>query len=179
MKYILILFFFVPFNVLSQSDIDLNYLHEKDLIFNRNSMYVLGGWATANIITGSALSLNATGVEKEFYKGNAIWNTVNLSLAITTLIGNSKVKPASSFGQYLKNESSFQTILAFNAGLDLGYMALGYGLTQRAQIPQIKNANQLKGYGQALIVQGAFLLVYDAVVLTIRRKRSKKLLNTF
>jgi hypothetical protein len=51
--------------VLSQSDIDFNYLHEQSLKFNRNSMYVLGGWATANIITGSALSLNATEVEKE------------------------------------------------------------------------------------------------------------------
>jgi hypothetical protein len=50
-----------------------------------------------------------------------------------------------------------------NAGLDLGYIGLGLWMQERGQRPGIDNAARLRGWGNAILVQGGFLLAYDLV----------------
>ncbi|MDV7397852.1 hypothetical protein RZS08_41005, partial [Arthrospira platensis SPKY1] len=55
-----------------------------------------------------------------------------------------------------------QKILLFNAGLDVGYMLGGAYLIERAKnTPLDKNPDRLKGFGQSIVMQGAFLFLFD------------------
>ena len=51
-----------------------------------------------------------------------------------------------------------QKLLLFNAGLDVGYMAFGGYLWEKGRND---GSQRLVGYGQSLILQGAFLMAFD------------------
>jgi hypothetical protein len=53
-------------------------------------------------------------------------------------------------------------------------MAAGFYLRERAKTAT-KNQDMLKGYGSALILQGAFLFVFDLALYGIMNQQSKQL----
>jgi hypothetical protein len=53
-----------------------------------------------------------------------------------------------------------QRIFLINSALDLGYMASGFVLKQQNSTNPNKEA-QLQGYGNSLLLQGGFLLLFD------------------
>jgi hypothetical protein len=53
-------------------------------------------------------------------------------------------------------------------------MAAGFYLRERAKT-DTKNHDMLKGYGSALILQGAFLFVFDLALYGIMNQQSKQL----
>ena len=55
-----------------------------------------------------------------------------------------------------------EKILLFNAGLDIGYIGAGFYLAERSK-STVNKPNRLKGFGQSLILQGSFLLVFDSL----------------
>ncbi len=62
-----------------------------------------------------------------------------------------------------------QKVLLLNAGLDVGYMAFGGYLWQRGSSED--NA-RLTGYGQSLILQGAFLMAFDLTLFALNNRIS-------
>ena len=112
-------------------------------------MWVLNGWAISNIVTGVPMSLRSEDSEQSaFYQMNAGWNIVNLGLASSALIRKKHV-------EYQK----LSRIFFVNAGLDVGYVIGGMMLTQNGRA--IQNPQQI-GFGHSIILQGGFLLVFDA-----------------
>ena len=59
-----------------------------------------------------------------------------------------------------------------NSGLDLVYIGSGFYLYHRGNN---NNSDKLRGYGSSLIMQGAFLLLFDATMYTSEKNNGSKL----
>ena len=135
--------------------------NQQQMKHQQQAMYVLGGWAVLNIGAGLALRGSATGSTREFHTMNALWNTVNLGIAGLGYLAALKTDPAGmDLATSLATHQRFQKVLLFNAGLDVGYIMGGLYLTERAKRPGV-NGDRLQGFGNSIMVQGAFLLVFD------------------
>jgi hypothetical protein len=146
----------------------LEEINTKRLKINKQSMYVLGGWAVTNIAVGAYMRGRSTGSNRYFHEGNAGWNIVNLAIAGGSLWATSKADPASyDLWQTIAEQQKIEKFLLFNAGLDLGYMATGLYLSERSRRFNGRQADRLKGYGQALLLQGGFLLAFDLTTFII------------
>lgn len=132
----------------------------ESMQMQRKAMYVLGSWATINIISGAYGTFKNNGKTKYFHQMNAGWNTVNLAIAGFSLLSLSQSDPAGMSANEIFGEmNGLDKFLLLNAGLDVGYIAAGAWLWDRGIR---KNSERLEGYGRSLIIQGSFLLLFDA-----------------
>jgi len=162
---VLAVFFCIIFssNAFSQDFAALQY--EKTI---KTGMYTLLGWSIANISVGTLGNFNTTGSKKYFYQMNAGWNLVNLSLAAGSLISINKLGLSSMQNLDLLNESnSMAKLFLFNGGLDVGYVAFGAFLNERGKRLQ---KERLTGFGNSLMLQGAFLFVFDLYMYALVNK---------
>lgn len=169
------------FSFLLISNICLAQITNEDLAQNHKktintAMTVLGTWAGINIIGGSLASLNKTGPKKYFYQGNAYWNVVNLSLVGFSLYSLSKFPENPDLNYLLEENLSLQKLMLFNAGLDVAYMAGGFYLRERSLNSESRK-EMFKGFGNALILQGAFLLVFDSFFYISMQKLQPQILD--
>ncbi len=173
MKRTLLLLIFIPALLLAQDALpSLKEFEATKIDINRTGMYILGGWALANIISGTTLSLTMKGEAKYFNQFNALWNTVNLGLAVNGLL-NTGTDTLSLYNS-VTGHQTLQNIFVLNAGLDLAYIATGFFLKEKAKTSEKKEL--LTGYGNSLLVQGAFLLVFDAAMYFIHQNNANVLL---
>jgi len=137
-------------------------------------MEVLGSWAIANIGVGAVGWANsAGGSNKYFYQMDVLWNLVNLGAAIQGFTGAKKNEsnlftPAES----LKEQQKIEKIFLINGGLDVVYIGAGLFLKHRGDI---ENSDQLQGYGSSIILQGAFLLLFDGTMYNAQRHNGGKI----
>ncbi|GAB1350699.1 hypothetical protein MASR1M107_29140 [Ignavibacteriales bacterium] len=169
MKKTLLLLMFLPIIALAQAAIPaLKEFEDTKAEINRTGMLVLGGWAIANIVSGTTLAFTTQGETKYFNQFNALWNTVNLGLALNGLL-NTGPDSLSLFNS-VTGHQTLQNIFVLNAGLDLAYIATGFFLKEKAKNSEKKEI--LTGYGNSLLVQGAFLLVFDAAMYFIHQNNA-------
>jgi hypothetical protein len=143
--------------------------NEQRISLNKNGMLVLGGWAVANIASGTAGYFMADDERwKFFHQMNAGWNIVNLALATFGYIGQAGQDPANFTWLETIGEAEYmQKLLLFNAGLDVGYMAFGGYLWEKGRND---GSDRLVGYGQSLILQGAFLMAFDLTLFYLNHR---------
>lgn len=172
-KYLVALLFVISTGTCVRAQMEVPPAPELELArvqHQRRAMLVLGGWAVTNIGLGLALRNNTEGATARFHEMNAIWNTVNLGIAgigyYMAMRDGADLDAIAS----LRENNSFQKILLFNAGLDIGYMAGGLYLLERGRRPDA-DADQLKGYGRSIVLQGGFLFVFDLVNFFIANGR--------
>jgi hypothetical protein len=128
---------------------------------NTAGMCVLGGWAVANMALGTYGWINYTGEQKYFSQMNLFWNTVNLAIAGFSLHGSGQVDcSALSAADALARQMNTEKVLLINAGLDAAYIGTGFLLRHLATKSE-KRVDMLKGYGNSVILQGAFLMIFD------------------
>ena len=127
---------------------------------NKTHMWVLTGWAAGNIATGFAFRGGSTGSRRYFHEMNAFWNLVNIGIAGAGLYGAYTADPNLALWKSLQAQQKLEKILIFNMALNLSYMAGGASLTERAR-RGTGNPDRLRGYGQSLVLQGGFLLLFD------------------
>ncbi|MCF8261564.1 MAG: hypothetical protein K9J12_12375 [Melioribacteraceae bacterium] len=153
---------------------DLTNFYTEHLNINQNGMLVLGAWAATNIVAGTTgyfLSQNAQ--VKNFHQFNALWNTVNLAIAYFSYTSNIGIDPSSLTNSEILKETNFlQNFLLLNAGLDAAYLMTGIYLKERSKNSE-KNSSRLSGYGNGLLVQGAFLLVFDLSLYFIHQNNER------
>ena len=162
-KVYLSLLFTLGFGFLFSQTSDYLHFNQKRLNTTKTAMTVLGTWAVGNIAVGSVLQSRKTGEDKYFHQMNALWNGVNLALAGGALYSISRTDPA-AFGLYetFNEQQKIQKILLFNAGLDVGYMSYGLYLRERSKhFSDPVKADKRRGWGKSIILQGAFLFVFD------------------
>lgn len=150
-------------------NLDITSFAENYRQINNNGMYVLGSWALLNITAGTLAASFTKGETKHFHVGNAAWNTVNLAIAGFALLNPDTVTGTT---QVIKNYSSLTGFLLFNAGLDIAYITAGFYLKERS-LRSIQNGDRLKGYGNALLLQGAALLIFDTVLYFAHSKNAE------
>jgi hypothetical protein len=141
----------------------------QSLQINTYGMAVLGGWALTNITIGAYGWSNYSGQRVYFHQMNLFWNVVNLSIAGFALYSSlssdySLLSGTELFEKQLKN----QRLYLINGGLDVVYMGTGFLLKYLApRYP--KNEDRLMGYGNSVILQGAFLFVFDLLMYGLQR----------
>ena len=134
----------------------------------------LGGYALANIAVGGIAAGKSTGETKYFHRMNVYWNLFNLGIAGVGLLGSRKENPdGETLGEAIKQHQNMKQVLLFNAGLDMAYIVGGAYLRERAE-NKPDRADQLRGYGRSVMVQGGFLLAFDVVNYLIFRNRGDK-----
>ena len=95
-----------------------------------------------------------------------MWNVVNLGIATFGYINAVNSDPASMTNLEIINDyNSLQNLLLLNAGLDIAYVATGFYLKERAK--NSSGSERLHGYGNSLLLQGGFLLLFDAALYFI------------
>ena len=169
---ILLFLLFFSTKIFAQNLSFPNFNQER-LDLNRKGMTVLGSWAGANLITNGILLSNASGSDKAFYQMNMYWNVVNGALSGLGLLQRSKNQGGMSAFQSLEEQSSTEKTFLFNAGLDVAYVMGGVYLLEKSNNPTT-DQNQLKGYGQSIILQGGFLLLFDGIMYGVHRSHLKK-----
>ncbi len=158
--------------VLSQNLPFQNFNQER-LDLNRQGMTILGSWAGANLITNGILLSNASGSDKAFYKMNIYWNVVNGALAGLSILQKSKNQANTNPFQSLEEQNSTEKIFLLNTGLDVAYMVGGIYLLEKSK-NATSDQDMLKGYGQSVILQGGFLLLFDGIMYGVHRSHLKK-----
>jgi hypothetical protein len=180
MKAFLISFLLVSTVASAQQGPKIDSINTKRLLINKNGMYVLGGWAVVNIAAGTPLAIvTPESPEKYFHEMNAVWNTVNLGLAISGLLSEKKERGKAYTAYETMNESNkAQKILLFNAGLDVAYITTGLFLRQWGyNNPDYEN--RLVGYGNSLLLQGGFLMAFDFTMFALHSTQNPKIKELF
>lgn len=128
---------------------------EEDRAYHRQrttlgiaGMSTLTGWAAVNIAAGLTGSLTREGQLRYFHQGNAVWNSVNLVLGVVGLV---------------------EQLRARRRVVDL---ATGLRAARRARLAFLVNgSDRFTGYGQALVLQGAFLFGFDFAMAFAHERR--------
>ncbi|MFP2896693.1 DUF6992 family protein [Corallococcus sp. 4LFB] len=140
---------------------------------NQTAMGILFGWAVLNIGTGVAGHFASEGETRAFFQANAAWNVVNLVIAGLGYHGQATADPATwDLARSLSEGQRMEKVLLLNAGLDVGYIAFGGWLWERGLR---KDSERLRGWGKSVLVQGAFLLVFDGVLTFLNAKLNGEL----
>lgn len=152
----------------SQTDSTSNKVTKVDMLSYKGwktanrGMIVLSSWATVNMASGFFLSTQLEDTPKYFHQMNGMWNTVNFALGVAGYFTTRRKMHAFDKTKYPSELQRQVKILKFNSYLDIGYMAAGgamWALNNQFQTPEMG-----KGYGISMIMQGAFLLVFDQIL---------------
>lgn len=155
--------------------LDLKTYATEQKKLQQTGMKVLAGWAGANIISGAYFTSHTSGSAQYFHRMNAYWNVVNGALAGFSLWRLSKEHLGDDyFAEIYKKQHTLEKIFMVNAGLDAAYMLGGLYLNKRSKNDG-SNSNRSKGYGNSIILQGGFLLLFDGVLYTLMHQKGKKL----
>jgi hypothetical protein len=147
---------------------DISGFYQTSVKTNTTGMYVLGGWAIANIAGGAVGWANSNGSIKYFHQMNLFWNTVNLGIAGFALYNNLNssilgLTDSMMMRKHIKTENLY----LINAGLDVLYIETGF-LLKHFSTNSAKRKDMLFGYGNSVIVQGGFLLVFDLIMWAVQ-----------
>ncbi|GAB2485140.1 DUF6992 family protein [Algoriphagus taiwanensis] len=168
----LILFFTSTSLVLGQDLPQLTEFNQTRLDYNQQGMLILGSWAVGNMIWGGIGASQTTGETKAFHQMNLYWNSVNLLIAGFGYWQATKETPGTDFWETMKAQQSIEKILLVNTALDVAYMAGGLYLKERG----LRTDNErLIGFGKSIILQGAFLLVFDGIMYGFHQIHGKEL----
>ena len=170
-------FVIVAFSMVFAQEIEAIDFYKKSNQINTTGMYVLGGWAVANIAFGAIGWSNSTGSSKYFHQMNLFWNTVNLGIAGFVLYNNfntdiSMLSPDEMMARHVKTENLY----LINAGLDVVYIGTGF-LLKHLSNTNLNKQDLLKGYGNSVILQGGFLMIFDLIMWGVQRNQRLDFLN--
>lgn len=155
-------------------EVDLLKFEKERNRIQKNSMIALAGWSVANIVV-SGIATDTRNIEmRNFHQMNVMWGAVNLAIAGLGYWGAAKEKINNPvLSDVLKHQNRVQKTYLINAGLDVVYVAAGFIMNRTSD--NQKKPEKFKGYGNSIMLQGGFLLLYDAIIYTIHKNHGKKL----
>ena len=95
-------------------------------------------WGALSVVAGLALRRRPFGIM------TGAWGAVNVVIVLATW-------------RNVPHEPDFHAFLAFNLGLDLGYVGVGLAMALLAG-----DRTRIKEFGGAIVIQGAMLFLLDA-----------------
>jgi hypothetical protein len=180
MKHILLIIsLFVMQILFAQKDSVMAQFDARKNEINHKGMIVLTSWAGATIAGSAAgYGLTKSHEEQQFYLMNGAWGVINLGIALPGLL--SKPKPSASLYELQKSQTKLEKLFLANALLDVVYISGGCILKQYAgEQTNDRRYQQFNGYGNAVIIQGAGLLIFDAAMTLINTKHRQNKLDPF
>lgn len=157
----------------AQGFAELEQINQTRLDYNQQGMLILGAWALLNLLLGSISSFQTRGQRQAFHQMNAYWNVVNLGIAVFGFWQATQVA-ALNFWEVLVAQQQIEKVLLFNAALDFGYLLLGLYLIERGRRLE---KDKWIGFGKSILLQGAFLLLFDAVLYGFLQQLGMELLE--
>ena len=141
---------------------------------SRVGMKVLTGWGAVNTITGVAGCLTANSKEwKAFHGMNAIWGITNAGIGLMGLAGVRKeMKRESNCSDMLQRYESTKRLFLINGGLDFLYIGTGVFLREHAKTEA--KPDVWRGFGNSILIQGVFLLLFDGTMYAAHQGKNKK-----
>jgi hypothetical protein len=171
--YILPLLIFAALPVGAQGLADLEVINQTRLEYNQQGMLILGTWAVINLILGALVSFRTSGQTQAFHQMNAYWNLVNLGIAAYGFWQASQVVVL-NFWEVVVAQQQIEKVLLANSALDFGYIALGLYLIERGR--RLKKDKWI-GFGKSIVLQGAFLLLFDAILYGFQQQLGTELVE--
>ena len=174
-KTLLILMIFSLAHGVQAQQNALTDLNQSRLKVQTTSMWVLTSWSVANLAYGGIAAARTEGSTRYFNRMNVYWNVVNLGIAAPSLISSlrKKNKLPTTLNESVEELHSLEKTLLFNAGLDAAYLMGGLYLLERAKNNPDQH-DKFKGFGQSVLLQGGFLLLFDATTYLALRKSHRK-----
>ena len=156
------------FGQVSQYQSDFNKINE-------NLMLGLGSYAVTNFVGGGiGYATSQDEATKHFHEMNVMWNTVNIGLAVPGYLKAVRGGDEMTFEEMVKSQRKTETIFLINGVLDVGYITAGLWMRQNS-VNYPDQESLYMGYGNSLILQGAFLFVFDAYAYRLHHSHSKEL----
>jgi hypothetical protein len=150
---------------------DTTVLHNLNLHraqTTNTAMWVLGSWALGNMLySGVQLGQNSgSETTLNFHRMNIGWNSVNLGIAALGYYSSLRADLSPELYNSTKEHFNLRTTFLVNTALDVGYMAIGAFLMEKSK-NTAKKPERLKGFGQALLLNGGFLFALDITVYAV------------
>lgn len=143
---------------------DLDRFNAERVKISRAGLYGLAGWSAVNFAVSGTGWATTEGATREFHRANVTWNMVNAAIAVPGLISSFRKSSAGlSLYDTHKEQRKAEGAYLINGILDASYMGIGLYLRERSKSTS-KDADRMKGWGNALLLQGGFLLLTDIVM---------------
>lgn len=129
----------------------------------------------ANVIGSGIGAFTTEGETQAFHQMNVGWGAINTGIAALSLMGSKNAKTDLSQVETIKQLEATKRLFLFNAALDVAYIATGAYMVEKSKsIDDTKRSDQLSGFGKSFILQGAGLMIFDAVMYSIHTKNGKR-----
>lgn len=145
---------------------------------DQRGLAVLGSWAAGNLLVSSISVGQTDGSAHYFHQMNIGWGAVNLVLAGTGYLAARRAtgQPATDRAGNVRAQLRTENLYLFNAGLDVAYLATGLYLLEKSRNPTASgSSDRWRGYGQSLLLQGGFLLLFDGFQYSRHHRHGREL----
>ncbi|MDB9990324.1 hypothetical protein OAD79_02635 [Flavobacteriales bacterium] len=172
LKFIVPVIIFISLTSAVKSQ-DSTRIHDLFYKKQQQSLSLLSSWSVGNLILSPIATKNLfspSTTNEYFHQMNFSWNLLNVGIAGLghIIVNKDSKKPWDIQTLHFKMKKAEKSII-INIGLDIAYMITGLLLKNNAK----KNNSEYymnKGYGNSLILQGGYLLIYDAIFLMKLKK---------
>ena len=140
-------------------------------------MKILGSWAAANLLASGISATQTEGSAHYFHQMNVGWGAINLALAGASYLGTRRAarQPVTDRAGNVRSQLRTENLYLFNAGLDVAYLATGVYLLEKGRNPTASSSSERwRGYGQSLLLQGGFLLLFDGFQYAVHHRHGNK-----
>jgi hypothetical protein len=173
----------------------LKYYNNLRINTTSSGMKVLGGWGILNLGTGAVWGWNSkntsayadlggsqitssNGISREgqyFFQMNTIWGAVDFGTALLGYANIQKYRKKNlNAAETLEQQKKLEKIFLVNGALDIGYLGVGAYLKLAGNS---RNSPIMKGYGESILMQGGFLLIFDGLMYHAEKGNGTRLRN--
>ena len=145
---------------------------------DQRGLAVLGAWGVGNLLVSGLATGQTESSVHYFHQMNAGWGAVNLALAGAGYLAARRAAraPQSDRAGAVRQQLRTENLYLFNAGLDVAYVATGLYLLEKGRNPTASGpADRWRGYGQSLLLQGGFLLLFDGLQAAAHHRHGRDL----
>ena len=140
------------------------YMQDNFYSYQQRRLSILLGWGVASTVVGGIMQLLAQDFWKQFGLQALAWGAIDAALALVG-IRSARNKERRYEQKELGNTDeekearTIRRVLLINAGLDSLYILSGSWVIWRFQLPSDR-----QGMGMGILLQGAWLLLFDALL---------------
>jgi hypothetical protein len=152
----------------------LKIYNKSRISITSSGMEVLGGWGILNLGTGAIGWSNSKSPEtRYFFEMNTIWGAADFGAALIGYGGLQKQRKKNlTAAETLEEQKKIEKIFFINGVLDVAYIGTGLYLKLAGDS---RNSAVMKGYGESVLMQGGFLLIFDGVMYHAEKNNGSKL----
>ena len=168
LKFIVPVIIFISLTSAVKSQ-DSTSIHDLFYKKQQQSLSLLSSWSVGNLILSPIATKNLFSpslTNEYFHQMNFSWNLLNVGIAGLghIIVNKDSKKPWDIQTLHFKKKKAEKSII-INMGLDLAYMVTGFIIKNN-----LAESSMNKGYGNSIILQGGYLLFYDAIFLMKLKK---------